>query len=214
MSWLEIDYDEDFWLEVPLRWTIGAVEPWEEDEDSRTPREWATETAELWWDEWDEDPGEGGIEVLADTLVGCVERYPKMFPGFEVLLYLPAPDSIPLPVFVSDFQSTGKEEPELRRVTLADDEKAIEKPIVEDFTTEFLGTGLRVLRYSVEDEKNVVLSSLRYAWRNEEHGRDVVVITASPAPAQILSALDDIDDLAHSIALRHNDYIAPETEGD
>ena len=115
---------------------------------------------------------------------------------------------------MSDFPSTGEEGHELRRVTLADDENAVEKPIVEDFTTNSLGAGLRVLRYSVEDENNAVMSGLRYAWRNDEHGRDVVVITGSPAPAQILSALDDIDELAQCITLRHNDYVAPDDDDD
>ncbi|MFI9153650.1 hypothetical protein [Streptomyces sp. NPDC053367] len=213
MSWLDIAYDVDIWLEIPPRWTIGAVEPWEDD-DTRTPQEWATETAELWWDESDEDPGDGGVELLADTLMACVERYPKMFPGFEVLLHLPSPSSLPLPVFVSHFPSESEKDCELRRVTLADGEGAIEKPIVEEFATDSLGKGLRVLRYSVDDESNTVISSLRYAWRSEEHGEYVVIITGSPAPTSVLQALDAVDDLAHSIVLRHNDYVPPTPDED
>ncbi|MFJ7331716.1 hypothetical protein ACIQUU_00455 [Streptomyces sp. NPDC101116] len=211
MSWLDIEYDLDVWLEIPPRWTIGATEPWEDD-DRRTPLEWAAETAEVWWEEHEEDPVTGQVELLTDTLAACVEQYPKMFPGFEVLLYLPSPTELPLPVFVSDFPSQGEKTEELRRVTLADDDGAIEPPIIEEFVTEALGTGVRVLRYSVDSESNAVVSSLRYAWRSEEHGRDVVVITGSPAPSQVLRSLDDMDELAHSIVLRHNDYVAPDED--
>ncbi|WP_405647083.1 hypothetical protein [Streptomyces sp. NBC_00019] len=213
MSWLDIEYDLDVWLEIPPKWTIGAVEPWEDD-DKRAPQDWASETAELWWDESDEDAGQGEIELLTSTLLACLERYPKMFPGFEILLYLPTPSSIPLPVFVTHFPSEGEKDYELRRVTLAEGEGAIEKPIVEDFTADSLGNGLRVLRYSINDENNTVISSLRYAWRNEEHGQDVVIITGSPAPAHVLTALDAIDELAHSVNLRHNDYVPTVSDGD
>ncbi|MEU2538257.1 hypothetical protein [Streptomyces iakyrus] len=213
MSWLDIEYDLDVWLEIPPRWTIGATEPWEDD-DERTPQEWATETAALWWEEHEEDPVAGEVALLADTLAACVEQYPKMFPGFEVLLYLPSPTALPLPVFVTEFPSEGEKDSELRRVTLADDDGAVEPPIVEEFETESLGTGVRVLRYSVDSESNAVVSSLRYAWRSEEHGKDVVVITGSPAPSQVLRSLDDIDELAHSIVLRHNDYVAPDDDDD
>jgi hypothetical protein len=211
MSWLDIEYDLDVWLEIPPRWTIGAVEPWDDD-DNRTPHEWAAEAAELWWEEADEEPGDGGVEFLTETLVASVERYPKMFPGFGVLLYLPSPSALPLPVFVTHFPSEGEKDSELLRVTLADDGGAVEKPIVEEFTAESLGTGLRVIRYSVEDETNAVIASLRYAWRNEEHGQDVVIITGSPAPTQVLTALDDMDELAHSITLRPDDYVFPDEE--
>ncbi|MFJ4720930.1 hypothetical protein [Streptomyces luteogriseus] len=115
---------------------------------------------------------------------------------------------------MSEFPSEGEKVSELRRVTLADDDGAVEPPIVEEFETEWLGTGVRVLRYSVDSESNAVISSLRYAWRSEEHGKDVVVITGSPAPSQVLRSLDDMDELAHSIVLRHNDYVAPDDDDD
>jgi hypothetical protein len=90
MRWLDIEDDLDVWLEIPPRWTIGATEPWEDDNE-RTPQEWATETAALWWEEHESDPVAGEVELLADTLAACVEQYPKTFPEFEVLLYLPSP---------------------------------------------------------------------------------------------------------------------------
>ncbi|MDJ0464402.1 hypothetical protein [Streptomyces sp. H27-C3] len=207
MSWLDIDYDSDLWLEIPIQWTDvnedDAAEP--PAPGDQTPAEWAVEIARDCWDDSEVDPGEAGVAFLAETLQACVEKYPGAFPGYEIVLHLPDPRAMPLPVYVTDFPAVGDRDTELRRLTMADDKEAVETPIVETFTTEDLGEGLRVLRYSTMPGSTELLVGLRYAWRDKEFDRDLVMVTASPAPGRVLSALDDIDELARSLRLRADD---------
>jgi hypothetical protein len=56
------------------------------------PEEWAQEIAGYCLEETDEkDFTAGDVELLTRTLLECVRRHPGMYPGFEVLLYLPNP---------------------------------------------------------------------------------------------------------------------------
>jgi hypothetical protein len=128
-----------------------------------------------------------------------------MHPGSEVLLYLPNPKMVPLPVWITHVPAEGDMEQALRELTLADDSEAVELPVAEKVSAEVLGEGLRVLRYNTLDDSNELVVGLRYAWRSEEHGRDVVLITGSPAPGQVMSAVDAIAELTHVIRLCHDD---------
>lgn len=205
MTWLDIDYEPDLWVEVPSQWTISAGEEWY-GSDKRTQQEWADEIAQYCWEESNEkEYAAVEVELLSQTLLECVRRYPPMYPGSEVLLYLPSPKAVPLPVWIAHIPAEGEKEKTLRELTLADDAAAIEPPVVENWTTEALGEGLRVLRYHALEEDQELVVGLRYAWRSEGHNRDVVLITGSPAPGQVMSAVDAIADLTHVIELRHED---------
>jgi hypothetical protein len=205
VSWLDIDYDPDLWVEIPSQWTISAGEEWFGSDD-RTTEEWAAEIAQYCWDESREKNYTASeIQLLAQTLIECVQRYPKMHPGSEVLLYLPNPKMVPLPVWITHVPAEGDMEQVLRELTLADDSEAVELPVAEKVSAEVLGEGLRVLRYNTLDDSNELVVGLRYAWRSEEHGRDVVLITGSPAPGQVMSAVDAIAELTHVIRLCHDD---------
>ncbi|MFE6522420.1 hypothetical protein [Streptomyces sp. NPDC057794] len=204
MTWLDIDYDPDLWVEIPSQWTISAGDEWY-GSDNRTQEEWADEIAEFCWEESSEKKYTASeVELLSQTLLECVRRYPPMYPRSEVLLYLPTPKAVPLPVWIAHVPAEGDRELTLRELTLADDPAAIEPPIVEKWTAEELGEGLRVLRYHALDQHQELVVGLRYAWRSEVNNRDVVLITGSPAPGQVMSAVDAIADLTHVIQL-HND---------
>ncbi|MBT2399777.1 hypothetical protein [Streptomyces sp. ISL-100] len=203
MSWLDIDYDADVWLSVPIRWTAAAGEDFVGSEH-RTREQWAHETAQDWWEEDDETPGEGDVELLGRTLLACVEKYPSVHPGFELLLYLAHPRMMPLPIWIAELPLKG-DVGELRRLVLADETEAVEPPLVEEFATESLGTGLRSLNYTLLPGTNELFVGLRYAWLSEDHDRSVLMITGSPAPGQVLAAADVIAELAHDLRLRHDD---------
>jgi hypothetical protein len=205
VSWLDIDYDPDLWVEIPSQWTISAGEEWFGSDD-RTTEEWATEIAQYCWEEsYEKNYTAGEVQLLSQTFLECVQRYPKMYPGSEVLLHLPSPKMIPLPVWITHVPAEGDMEQALRALTLADDSGAVELPVAEKVRTEALGEGLRVLRYNTLDDSNEFVVGLRYAWRSEEHGRDVELITGSPAPGQVMSAVEAIAELTHVIRLCHDD---------
>ncbi|MGW0813278.1 hypothetical protein ACWD00_08515 [Streptomyces viridiviolaceus] len=213
MSWLDIDYDPDCWVEIPSQWTLSADEEWL-GSDRSTPEEWARDIAEDCWEDSEEEFTSNDVSLLSQTLLECVHRYPGMYPGFEVLLYLPDPRMIPLPVWITHLPAEGDTEGSLRELTLADESSAIEPPVAEQVSTKALGKGLRVLRYSTAPASQELVVGLRYAWRSTEHGRDVLLITGSPAPGQVMVAVDAIAELIHQIRLRHDDYVFPTQEGD
>lgn len=69
------------------------------------------------------------------------------------------------------------------------------------FCTERLGEGLRSFRYLRQDDAPEVLAALRYAWRDEKVGADVVLWTVTDDTAQIIQAAPDIEELAHKVSV-------------
>ncbi|MFE9648091.1 hypothetical protein ACFYO0_29045 [Streptomyces sp. NPDC006365] len=184
MSWPYVDYDTDLWMQIPSSWE-GT--PW------KGPKEWGRYMSEAWWGDSDFEPSRKDLKGLAATLQACAERFPQSHPGFDVYLHLPDPRLMPLPVYVASVEADGDREETLRELVTTDDPDLVEKPIVEDFTTEALGTGLRSLRYTQTEEDRTIIAGVRYAWRSEEADCDVLVIVAAPDPRRVLGAMDDID---------------------
>ncbi|MEW2520136.1 hypothetical protein [Actinacidiphila alni] len=150
-------------------------------------------------------PGEAG--ELAEMLAYGMERYPRVYPGYGLHFHLEGPRGIPLAVYSAEFDLESGEadaDEELRALTHADADYAVEPPVVEEFGGGRLGTGIRVLRYFVDpddgdDGDDGITVGLRYAWRVPEHGADVLVLTAAPDPARVLRAMDDIDAFARAL---------------
>jgi hypothetical protein len=182
-------------------------EPGLEDvQEAQTPEAWARYFAEaLWRDADPEKPDPGEIDLLADILLMYALRAPSAFPDFEVFLHLPHPRELPLPAYVDlvEIEENGDRHTTLRELTHADASYAIEPPIVEDFDSPHLGTGLRVLRYYQDEESNEVHVGLRYAWRYEKgsEAADVLIILADPDASRILRALDDVDEFARTVRI-------------
>lgn len=74
----------------------------------------------------------------------------------------------------------------------------MEPPAVEEFGTDNLGPGLKVLGYS--REKDVVTGHLAYAWRSEELATALRMFTGGPDLRRLQHALPDIEDLARTVA--------------
>lgn len=214
MSWLNVKHAMQLspWIRIPLMWPEPGLE---DVEEAQSPEAWARYFAEgLWEDFASEKPEPGEVDLLADILLMYALRAPEAFPDFEVFLHLPHPREIPLPVYVDLVEIDEDEDPKtaLRELTHADASYAIEPPIVDDFDSPHLGTGLRVLRYyqDPEPDSNEVHVGLRYAWRYERgtEAADVLIILADPEAGRILKALDDVDEFARTIR------ISPDEEAD
>lgn len=215
MSWLNVKHAMDLspWIRIPLMWPEPGLE---DVEEAQSPEAWARYFAEgLWEDFASEEPEPGEVDLLTNILLMYALRAPAAYPDFEVFLHLPHPREIPLPAYVDLVEIEEGEEGEnretaLRELTQADASRAVEPPIVEDFDSPHLGTGLRVLRYFQDEDSNEVHVGLRYAWRYEKEAEaaDVLIILADPDAGRILGALDDVDDFARTIR------ISPDAEAD
>ncbi|OON75414.1 hypothetical protein [Streptomyces tsukubensis] len=190
MNWPHVDYDADLWMRVPDSWD-GT--PW------KGPKDWARHMSDACWDDSDLDPSRKDRKALAETLRQCAERFPQSYPGFDLYLHLPDPRFMPLPVYVASVEADGDREETLRALVTTDDADLVEDPIVEEFTTDLLGTGMRSLRYTRTGEERTIVAGVRYAWRAEKVGCDVVVIAAAPDPRRVLGAMDDLDAFAARI---------------
>ncbi|MEU3895814.1 hypothetical protein [Streptomyces sp. NPDC045251] len=192
MSWPHVDYDTDLWMKIPDAW---ETTPW------KGPKQWARHMSEAWWGDSDLEPTRKDLKALAATLQACAEQFPGSHPGFDVYLHLPDPRLMPLPVYVGAFEADGDRDESLRALATTEDPYLVEKPLVEDFTTELLGTGLRSLRYTQTEEDRTIVAGVRYAWRAEEAGCDVLVVVAAPDPRRVLGAMADVDAFAERISV-------------
>ncbi|MET7701033.1 hypothetical protein [Streptomyces sp. NPDC005485] len=190
---LDIAYDPSQWLEIPPRW---ETETWQDI------RAWAQECAELLWRSYGQDPGESGIPFLADTLRRCADAFvPEGF-DTRVLLRVWDPLTMPLPLVAVVRPAEGERDQTLHDFVLAEDSQAVEAPVVEEHRAKLVGDGLRAFCYLRQDDGPEVLAGLRYAWRDDEAGADVVLWTATDDVGQILRAADDIERLTHSVRVR------------
>ncbi|WP_419995855.1 hypothetical protein [Streptomyces boninensis] len=214
MSWLNVKHAMRLspWIRIPLMWPEPGLE---DVAEAQTPEAWARYfAAGIWEDFKSEKPQPGEVDLLTDMLVMYANRAPSAFPGFEVFLHIQHPREIPLPAYVDlvEIEEGEDRETALRALTHANAEYAIEPPIVEEFQSPHLGSGLRVLRYYQDPDEgsNEVHVGLRYAWRYEKgtEAADVLVILADPDASRILRALDDIDEFARTIR------ISPDSELD
>ncbi|MFJ8086341.1 hypothetical protein ACIQ6Y_38005 [Streptomyces sp. NPDC096205] len=202
----DIDYDPNRWLELPPRW----------DEEWQDIDAWTRTCAGLFWRAHGLDPGESGIPFLADTLRRFAEAFaPEPF-DTRVLLRMWEPTSMPLQLFATVKPAQGDREQTLRALVGAEDPDAVEPPVVESFRTELLGEGLRAFRYLRQSDAPEVLAALRYAWRDDELGADVLLWTATDDTAQIIRAASDIEELAHKVSvavwdLEPEDDTSPDT---
>jgi len=189
---LDIDLDPSRWLEIPPRWDSAE---WQDI------NVWARECAELFWRSYGQNPGESGISFLAGTLRRFAEAFaPEPF-DTRVLLRMWEPTVMPLQLFTMVKPAQGNREETLRFLVGAEDPDVVETPVVESFRTELLGEGLRAFRYLRQDDTPGVLAALRYAWRDEEVGADVVMWTATDDTAQVIRAAPDIEELAHRVSV-------------
>ena len=205
---LDIDYDPSRWLEIPPRWD---TEEWQDIDV------WARSCAELLWRSYGQDPGEPGISFLAGVLRRFAEAFaPEPF-DTRVLLRMWEPNSMPLQVFSMVKPAQGDREETLRFLVGAEDPDAVEPPVVESFHAEHLGEGLRTFRYLRQDDTPEVIAALRYAWRDEEVGADVVLWTATDDTARVIRGAQEIEELAHRVSvavwnLEPDDEESPDTK--
>jgi hypothetical protein len=195
----DFDFDTAAWLEIPAHW---GPETWPDH------RAWARERAELCW--LDLDPGESEVDNLALALAYLAEKLPSG-DGDRVVnhfLHLPHPRLDPLHA-----QVWIVEDPDvtLEYCVGAEDPQTVEKPVLEEFVSERLGTGLRGLRYKPfdpgpghEQAPGALVGAVRYAWRLNEEAVLVMSVVDTDL-ARLIQATEDIDEFARGIGVVNED---------
>lgn len=178
--------------------TVRPLSSFEEWDDIKS---WCLERAEDLWADRELDPGPNGVEFVGETL----SRYAEAFcpPGSDhwLFLHLDHPTDVPLPVCAAIGPAREPRYPTLRALTEADDQNAVEPPVVKPFHSEYLGEGMTTFRYVPQEGSPHVLACVRYAWQVTEHEADVVVWTATEDIARIMHAAPDLEELARTLAI-------------
>ena len=190
-GWISVGYDQRTWIPCP------PVFPEGEDRDS-----WASLYAAEWWARSGMEHGPLEVTALAMTLAGihtCAYDELPMHRGF---IHLPDLTIVPLLVSFGIWEAAGEPAAQLRILTHADDPAAMQPPLVEEFRTDLLGPGLKVLAYTRKDQ--VVTGHLNYAWRSEEHATALRMFAGSPDLGRLQRAMPDIERLARGVAIIRN----------
>jgi hypothetical protein len=187
-GWMSIQYAQNVWIPCPPVFPDGY------DRNS-----WASLYAEQWWEMSGREHGDREVKLLAQTLADIHDyayAHLEMHRGF---IHLPDLSLVPLLVSFGIWEAVGDRTTQLRILTHADDPEAIQPPSVEEFATDRLGPGLRVLAYT--KNKEVITGHLNYAWRSEEYATALRMFTGSPDLGRLQRAIPDIEQLARGAAV-------------
>lgn len=196
-GWAKVDYKRS--LFIPC---LAAMPP------GYDTRRWAREFAAAWWAMSGLPHGENEVTRLETQLAYIRDNTYGHLPCHLAFLHLPDPRLDPLPVYLAILAASGERSARLRLLARADDPKVIRPPVIEQFRTDYLGEGLRVLRHftdsagaaeTVAGGEVEVYGGLSYAWRSEAYETDLRLFTASPDLGRLSGAVPDIDELARQI---------------
>lgn len=162
---------------------------------------WAAESARLWFESSESPYGREEVNHLAEVFAAIHQDLYAAGHCHQALIHLPDPRMVPLPVQIGVWAMEGNRDQAMRGLAHADDPEAIEPPIVEEFTTERLGTGLKALHYRRGPDGESVHGHLNYAWRSEQYETDLRLFTFSDNLSRLQRAMPDIDDLARAIEI-------------
>lgn len=200
-GWAKVDYQRTLWIPC-----LAAMP------DGYDTGRWARDFSAAWWSLAGLPHGENELMRLETQLAYIRDNSVGHLPFHMAFIHLPDPRLDPLPVYLAILAARGERAAELRVLTLADDPLAVRPPIVEEFTTDRLGSGLRVLRYfteagpgvplvPAEGETPEVYAGLSYAWRSEQYETDLRLSTATHDLGRLQAAIGDIDELARQISV-------------
>lgn len=170
-------------------------------EGGETRQSWAAESAQLWFQSSQSPYGREEVDHLGEMFAAIHEDVYAAGHCHQAVIHLPDPRMVPLPVQIGVWAMQGNREQTLRSLAHADDAEAIDPPIAEEFTTERLGTGLKVLHYRHGPDGKRVDGYLNYAWRSEQYETDLRVFTFCDDLSRLERARPDLDDLARAIEI-------------
>lgn len=183
-GWVRIGYNQKTWIPCLPAFPEGY------DRES-----YASEVAQIWWASSGLKHSAVDVARLKTMLSEIHKSIYGHIPCHLAFIHLPDPRLMPLVLYVGIWESTGDRDEQLRMLCHADDPDAVERPVAEEFSTDRLGTGLRVIRYRHLPD-GALYAGLSYAWRSEEYETDLQLWASSEDLARLQRAIDDIEEFA------------------
>lgn len=164
---------------------------------------WAAESAALWWGVSRLKHGNDEVAALASMLSAIHQDIYSAGHCHMAFIHLPDPRLLPLPVQLGIWAMEGERDEQLRLLVHADDPTVVDEPVLDEFTTDRLGRGLRCLRHrrGEADDGPEVDGYLDYAWRSEVYQTDLRLFTFTWGLERLQRAMPDIDELARAISV-------------
>jgi hypothetical protein len=188
-GWVRIGYDQQTW--------IPSLPAFPEGYDSES---YAAEVAQIWWAKSGLNYSPVDVARLRAMLAEIHRSIYGHIPCHLAFIHLPDPRLMPLVLYVGVWQAQGDATEQMRMLCHASDPEAVEPPVVEDFTTERLGTGLRVIRYRNRPD-GTLYAGLGYAWRSAEYETDLLLSASSADLGRLQRAIPDIEEFARATSV-------------
>jgi hypothetical protein len=188
-GWVRVDPDPRFWIPCPAAFPAGM------DRES-----WAAEVAAAWWEQAGLRYSGPALTQLAQVFSFTQQHGYTMVPCHQIWIYLRDPARPPLPVHIGIWKAEGERGNRLRELAGADDQAGPRSPDISDVETPGLGSGLRVVRYRMSRDEDLI-GVLGYSFRSTEFDTDLQIFTRSASPRQLTSAFSDIDDFVRGMSV-------------
>jgi hypothetical protein len=142
------------------------------------------------------------------AMLGMREDLYQNWLGQYMYFYMGQPRYRPLPVMLGVWQIMGERSEQLRLLAGYNTVDLVEPPVLEEFSTEHLGTGIKVwCVQKAEKRRKAVVGLLGYAWRCAELETDLHLKTMCTDLGWLQAAMPGIEEFARAIR------IVPKSDG-
>ena len=141
-------------------------------------------------------------DVAVKAMLGIREDLYKAWLGQYLYFYMGPPRFRPLPVMLGVWHMMQERDEQLRLLAGYNTMDLVEPPVLEEFYTEHLGTGIKVWCVQKgEKRRKAVVGLLGYAWRCEELETDLHLKTMCTDLGWLQGAMPGIEEFARAIRI-------------
>ena len=146
--------------------------------------------------------GGAPVDQAVEAMLQMREDLYKSWLGQYLYFYMGPPRFRPLPVMLGVWQMVQERDEQLKLLAGYDTVDLVEPPILEDFSTEHLGTGIKVWCVQRQEKhRRRVVALLGYAFRNEELETDLHLKAMCPDLGWLQGAMPHIDEFVRAISI-------------
>jgi hypothetical protein len=146
--------------------------------------------------------GGAPVDQAVEAMLQMREDLYKSWLGQYLYFYMGPPRFRPLPVMLGVWQMVQERDEQLKLLAGYNTVDLVEPPILEDFYTEHLGTGIKVWCVQRQEKhRRRVVALLGYAFRNEVLETDLHLKTMCTDLGWLQGAMPHIDEFVRAISI-------------
>jgi hypothetical protein len=188
-GWIRVDFNQAVWIPCPPVFPAG-----------QDRRSWSELYAGHWWEASGLEHGKRQVDALRRSLAYLHQFAYSELQCHMAVIHLPDPRLVPLLVGFGIWPAEGDRVAQLRLLAHADEQDAVEPPIVEECFSGRLGSGLKSMCYLRQPGGSMVSGCLNYAWRSDQVETAVRMFTSCPDLSRLQRAMPDIEVLTEAIS--------------